>query len=137
MYIYLSVLTTKQCKTVPQFHFQFLTSLTAKLDLGHPTILNGYMPADVIGVRPMEQVAFSVAAAGRNIRYKWKKAYGELPEGSEGGDSKTLVIPRVSVGDAGMYQCEVMNEDASVTSNFARLAIGMCNIPCYFPCLQH
>lgn len=109
-----------RCTSIFHFH------CTGKLDAGPPTILNGYMPADVLGVRPMEQVAFTVAAAGQNLKYRWIKASGELPQCNRGVDSETLVIPRVSVEDAGMYQCEVTNEFASVTSNFARLTVGMC-----------
>ena len=83
-------------------------------------------PTTAITTQPVTQsgctgsnITFTVAAAGSNLSYQWKK--GVTPVGT---NSPTLTINNIAAGDAGNYTVEVTGTCGSmVTSNAATLTV--------------
>jgi hypothetical protein len=83
-------------------------------------------PTTAITTQPVTQsgctgsnITFTVAAAGGNLSYQWKK--GITPVGT---NSATLTINNIAPGDAGNYTVEITGTCGSVvTSNIATLTV--------------
>ena len=77
----------------------------------------------------MEDVTFQCKATGTPpLEYSWK-FNGDVLEGET---KSTLTIDKVNWKDAGTYQCCVTNRFDDVTSNPAKLRIGMCTMTVRF-----
>ena len=57
------------------------------------------------------------------MTYSWHRDGGSVPSRSRGQNSNTLIIPRATPPDEGMYYCMASKEGISVESNRAVLRV--------------
>lgn len=85
-------------------------------------------PTPVTLCTPGGTVTFTVAPSASPSRtFQWQKNVGTVlvdGAGVSGATGPTLTLTNVDAGDAGMYRCVVADPCATVTTNFATLAIN-------------
>jgi len=69
------------------------------------------------------QAQFTVAAAGDNLTYRWRRDLVDLANGGRisGADTPTLVIATAQCSDAGVYDCVIEDDCGSAMSDGAAL----------------
>lgn len=101
-----------------------VTSNTAALALGTaavPTITRHPTSQNVL---QGGSVSFSIEASGTPTpNYQWQRNGVNVPSGTVGANSSTLLVPGASSAQAGTYTCIVTNGAGSVTSAVATLTI--------------
>lgn len=96
------------------------TSNSALLSIGGNPPQITQQPASLSSC-PGQSVTFTIAATGTGVlTYQWRKAGVDI----NGATSPSLNISPVNAGSAGNYDCIVMDNCASSTSNTAVLTVG-------------
>lgn len=94
-----------------------ISSSNAILNVGYPPVITA-APSDAIALVG-QTVTFAVSATGTAPMYYWKKRGEFIP----GATNAVLILPFVSVVDAGDYSCLVSNVFGQATSASATLTV--------------
>ena len=96
-----------------------------RVDFINPTTIPVPSPILVVDTKPLEEldisrtnsVTLTSTATGYGTKYKWYFR-SDTRELQLVGNSETLVIDNITVGQAGIYTCEISNEGGVVTKEY-------------------
>ena len=71
----------------------------------------------------LQDLPLSCLASIDNVAYSWRRVGDTIPSRSQGQNSNTFIIPRVTPHDEGMYYCVATKEGVVVESNRATVRV--------------
>ena len=74
-------------------------------------------PASFINAVESEDITLTCFASVNGVTYSWHHISGNISSQSSGKGNNTLVIPKVTPHDAGVYYCMAIKEEIVVVSN--------------------
>ena len=80
-------------------------------------------PISSVTVVALEDVTLTCSASVDRAAYSWHRVSGSLPSRSQGQNSNTLTIPRLTPYDEGMYYCIATKNKIIVQSNRALVRV--------------
>jgi len=78
----------------------------------------------------LQDVTLTCSSSVDDVTYSWHRDGGSVPSRSRGQNSNTLIIPRATPPDEGIYYCMVSKEGVSVESNRASMIVDGKNQLC-------
>ena len=72
----------------------------------------------------LQDVTLTCSSSVDDVIYSWHRNGGSVPSRSRGQNTNTLIIPRATPPDEGMYYCMASKERISVESNRARVTVN-------------
>ena len=76
-------------------------------------------PISSITVTALQDLTLTCSASVDDVAYSWHCVNGGVPSRSQGQNSDTFTIPRITPHDDGLYYCKVAKDGIIVESNKA------------------
>lgn len=76
-------------------------------------------PISSVTVIALQDVTLTCSASVDNVAYSWHRVGGRVPSRSQGQNSNTFSIPRITPHDDGMYYCVATINNIIAESNRA------------------